>query len=219
MTAANPAAKKVRHEWPDGRVTEEWEVPPPDVSAVRDRLRTFLTEEAFESVMKNILEQAQQTQRAIAQLALKNHSGEATANWQRYGSIKAIAVALLPFWWLDVPVNLVMDLLLVRSLVNLYQLPASRHNVEALWRTLFFSLFGVLLSDMVSGVGLSIGSAVGDGLFNLGGFLLWGSTAILQFLAASYGARKVFDATTQYLGEGATWSLHGASQLLEELKV
>ncbi|MEM9136252.1 MAG: Era-like GTP-binding protein, partial [Cyanobacteria bacterium P01_F01_bin.42] len=37
LTAANPAAQKVRNEWPDGSVTEEWEVPPTNVSTVRDR--------------------------------------------------------------------------------------------------------------------------------------------------------------------------------------
>lgn len=218
LTAANPAARKVRHEWPDGRITEEWEVPPPDVETVRDRLKHFLTGEAFVSMMQNVLEQAEQTQGAIAVSALKNRGGDSIAIWQRYGNVKAIAIAVLPFWWLDAPVSLLMDLLLVRSLVNLYELPTTRHNVEELWRTIFFSLFGVLLCDMVSGIGLTIGSAVGDGLANLGGVILWGSTAVLQFFAATYGTQKVLDATRQYLGEGSTWTPQGASQLLDELK-
>lgn len=218
MTAANPAAKKVRHEWPDGRVTEEWEVPPPQVAQVRDRLKQFLTGEAFISLIRNVLEQAEQTQGAIAASALKTRSGESVTVWQRYGSVKAIAIAVLPFWWLDAPVNLLMDLLFVRSLVNLYELPTTRHHVEDLWRTIFFSLFGVLLCDLASGVSLTIGNAVGDGLANLGGVILWGSTAVLQFFAATYGTQKVREATTQYLSEGVTWAPQGASQLLAELK-
>ena len=218
LTAASPAAQKVRNEWPDGRITEEWEVPPANVEAVRDRLKQFLGGDAFTSLMRNVLEQAEQTQGAIAATALTQNSGDATNVWQRYGKVKAIAIAILPFWWLDTPVSLLMDLLLVRSLVKLYELPTTRHNVEDLWRTIFFSLFGVLLCDMGSGVGFSIGSALGDGLLNISGVILWGSTAILQFMVANYGTQKVLEAAQKYLSTGSTWTPQGASQLLEELK-
>ena len=70
LTAANPAARQVRHEWPDGSTTEDWEVPPANVSTVSDRLKTYLTDEAFQSIMQNILLQAAQAQQAIAQFTI-----------------------------------------------------------------------------------------------------------------------------------------------------
>ena len=218
LTAANPAAKKVRNEWPDGHVTEEWDVPPANVTGVSDRIKHYLTSQAFSAVMRNILEQTDNIQRELATISTDTNRTHAIAQWQRYGTIKSIAIALLPFWWLDGSINLLMDLLLVRALVKLYELPTNRHNVEELWRTLFFSLFGVLACDMASGVGLGLSAAMGNGVWSLGGILLWGSTAVLQFLAASYGARRVFDVTNTYLVDGVTFSPQGTQSLMETLQ-
>jgi uncharacterized protein len=216
-TAANPAPVKVRTEYPDGRTTESWEIPPPQVQVLQERLQTFFTLEGWGSVLLNALQQATVIQRAIAQYSITQQQPTAQRAIGRLGVLKAMGVGMLPVAWLDGIVNGIGDLMLVRSLVKTYGLPTPRHEVEALWRTIFFSTVGVLLSDLASRLMFGVGHLFTQDFESLGGVLAWGGTAMLQGIVAFYGAQRVGEATQTYLLAGCTWQPLGPSQVQEAM--
>jgi hypothetical protein len=216
-TAADPAPVKVRTEYPDGHTTESWEIPPPHIQALQDRLQTFFTLEGWGSVLLNALQQTTVIQRAIAQYSIIQQQPTAQRAIGRLGLLKAMGVGMLPVAWLDGIVNGIGDLILVRSLVRTYGLPTPRHEVEALWRTIFFSTVGVLLSDLASRLMLGVGHLFTQDFESLGGVLAWGGTAILQGIVAFYGAQRVGEATQTYLLAGCTWQPLGPSQVQEAM--
>ena len=58
MISAAPAPIQVRVEWPDGRTTEEWETPPPQIAPLKTTLLKIVREEGPTLVAHNALRQA-----------------------------------------------------------------------------------------------------------------------------------------------------------------
>jgi uncharacterized protein len=144
------------------------------------------------------------------------HADSAAALIEKFVVVKGVAIALLPFLWLDLFGCLLLDLLLVGALVRRYGLPTSRYRVDQIWRRLFFNAGSILLTEMASGILFSLGdnAAVID---NAGSLLPLIGGAIAQAGVAAYSAQKIGQATQTYLIQGATWGPTGPSTLLYQI--
>lgn len=212
LVAAEPSPIQVREEWPDGRVSYQWESPPPQVAALQTAILRILDREGQALLALNALLQARVTERAIAQKSihlLRDESEETGWHWIRY---KAIAVALLPHAWLDVLSGLAIDALSVRAQAQLYGLPLTRYEPKELWKTLAFSSGMLAASEM--GVWFFGDLGTGLGGDNFGNYL---GAALIQAAAAAVGSRWVAQATRRYLEAGCTWGMDGADAIARDL--
>ncbi|MBD1838339.1 DUF697 domain-containing protein [Coleofasciculus sp. FACHB-501] len=219
MVAAEPAPLEVRVEWPDGRVTQEWETPPPQVDELKQKILGILNREGRSLLALNALVQAREAEESIAQKVVAARETEAEQLIWSYVRYKAIAVALNPIAVLDVLAGTVADLALIRSLSRLYGLPMTGYEVGKLWKTIVFSSGGLLLgefgSSLVFGLGKSAAAiGAGESPTNI---TAYGGAAIAQAGIAGYGAYAVGRAAQVYLEQGCTWGQLGANTVIQEI--
>ena len=75
--AAAPQPLTIRVEWPDGRITEEIETPPPQIDELREKILQILNREGRSLLALNALLQARQAETNIAQKTLELRQDEA----------------------------------------------------------------------------------------------------------------------------------------------
>ncbi len=220
MVAAEPSPMEVRVEWPDGRITHEWEAPPPQIDALKQKLLEILNREGKSLLALNALRQSRETEAAIAQKLLKLHASEAeTLIWQ-FARWKAIAVAANPVAFLDVLGGATADLVMIRTLARLYGLPMTRYEAGKLLKTILWSSGGLLLGELGSGLLLGVGKSAGAiaSAFDApSGFAAYTTAAAAQATLAGYGSYRVGKAAQVYLEQGCTWGPQGANTILQEL--
>ncbi len=216
LTAASPAPVPVRSEWPDGRSTEEWEVPPPQVETLRQTLLTLLKREGCGWLTVNTLRQAESIEREVAQRVEGYQAQPATTLIWKFVVVKGGAIALLPFLFLDLFGTGLFDLLLVGALVRCYRIPTTRYHVNQIWRQLFWNIGSILLIEMAYNRLLGLGG-IASVVSDTGGLLPMVGGALAQAAIASYGAQKLGQATQAYLIRGATWGVVGPSTLLYQM--
>ena len=219
MVAAEPAPLEVRVEWPDGRVTYEWETPPPQVDELKQKILSILNREGRSLLALNALIQAREAEANIARKTVELRDAEAERLIWRFVRYKALAVALNPIGFLDVMGGTVADLALIRSLSRLYGLPMTGYEAGQLWKTILLSSGGLLLGQLGSSFLLGLGKsavavASGD---NPANFSAYASTAIAQAGIAGYGAYAVGRAAQLYLERGCTWGPLGANTIIQEI--
>ncbi len=209
LTAAAPAPVQVRHEWPDGQVTVDWEMPPPQVESLRSTLMALLHREGLSLLSLNTLLLVQATeQKMIAAIAQFYAESAESVQWKLWG-LKAVLIGLNPWIWLDLGLNFGMDIVQVRQLSQTYGLPTTRHQVGLLWKTVWMSL-GLMGAAELGTTGLSWL------LQGLEGFP-WVAAVMTQAAIAVYGASLVGQSAEQYLCKGATWDANGPSVLIQQL--
>lgn len=212
MTAAEPMPTQVRVEWPDGRITEEWQASPPQVEQLQQRLLALLNQEGRSLLALNTLFQAQDAVIDSAQTVMDAQQPQAQTLTWKLSSIKAIVIALTPFLALDLIGAVVADLILIRGLAKLYNLPITRHQAGKLGQKLLLSggllmlgelgssLFGGL-NQLIEGVGMT--SAMGG--------------ILSQATLAAYGSLVVGQSAKNYLKQGCTWGPLGPSTLIQTI--
>ncbi|MGF1600930.1 MAG: GTP-binding protein [Thermosynechococcaceae cyanobacterium] len=215
LTAAAPAAVSVRSQWPDGRSTEEWEVPSPDVASLRHALIELLQREGQVLLTVNTLLQTEAIECEITLRVADYHAASAEVLIGQFWVVKGVAISLFPFLFLDLIGGALFDLLLVGALVRRYRLPTTRYQVDKIWRQLFLNTGSLLLAEAASGIlfGLGHASVVDDG----GGLLPLLGGAIAQAGVSAYGAYRIGHATQTYLRQGATWGATGPSTLIYQM--
>ncbi|WP_337885670.1 GTP-binding protein [Fischerella thermalis] len=219
MIAAEPAPVEVRVEWPDGKVTYEWETPPPQIDELKQTLLKILNREGRSLIALNALMQARDAEEAIAFKTIDIRQQEAEALIWQFTKYKAVAVGLNPIAFLDVLGGTVADLALIRSLARLYGLPMTGYEAGRLLKTILFSSGGLLLGELGSSLILGLGKstaaiASGDNPSNITAFA---GSAIAQAGIAGYGAYAVGKAAQVYLEKGCTWGQLGASTVITEI--
>ncbi|NEO50386.1 MAG: DUF697 domain-containing protein, partial [Moorea sp. SIO4A3] len=147
LVAAEPASMEVRVEWPDGRVTYEWETPPPNVDQLKQKIFSLLNREGRSLLALNALFQARNAQNIIAKKAIELHKTEAEDLIWQFAKYKALAVALNPIGILDVLGGTLTDLVMIRSLARLYGLPMTSYEAGKLWQKILISSGGLLLGE------------------------------------------------------------------------
>lgn len=219
MVAAEPAPMEVRVEWPDGRVSYEWETPPPQVDELKQTILNILNREGRSLIALNALIQARDAEEAIAQKTLETRAQEAEDIIWQFTKYKALAVGLNPIAFLDILGGTIADLALIRALARLYSLPMTSYEASKILKTIIFSSGGLLLGELGSSVMLGLGKstaaiASGDNPINITAFA---GSAIAQAGIAGYGAYAVGKAAQVYLEKGCTWGQLGASTVIQEI--
>jgi uncharacterized protein len=208
LTSAAPAPIQVRHEWPDGRTSTEWETPPPLIEFLRQALMDLLEREGEFLLSLNVLLQVQATERQIVAAIAEHYANSLEkTQWQLWG-IKAAAVGLSPWGVLDLLFGFVMDVAQVRQRLQQQNLPITGHNVSALWKTLLVSTSYLGLAEWsTSGMGSLLNGP--EGIPIVGG--------IVQGAIALYSASLVGKSAQRYLREGSTWDACGPSTFIQKM--
>jgi uncharacterized protein len=208
LASAAPAPVQVRHEWPDGRTSIEWENPPPQIDTLRQALLDLLNREGEYLLSLNVLLQVQATERQIVAAIAQHYATPLEkAQWQLWG-IKAALVGLNPWVFLDLLLGFLMDIAQVRQRLQRQNLPITSHNVSALWKTLAFSTGYLGLAEfMTSGLGNLLNASEGAPWVAVG----------TQGAIALYSASLVGKSAQRYLIEGATWDSQGPSTVIQKM--
>ncbi len=219
MVAAEPAPMEVRIEWPDNRVSYEWETPPTQVDELKETILNILNREGRSLLALNALIQARDAEEAIAQKTIDLREREAEDIIWQFTKYKALAVGLNPIAFLDILGGTVADLALIRSLARLYGLPMTSYEASKILKTILLSCGGLLLGELGSSFLLGLGKstaalASGENPTNITAFA---GSAIAQAGIAGYGAYSVGKAAQVYLEKGSTWGQLGASTVIQEI--
>lgn len=219
MVAAEPAPLEVRVEWPDGRITHEWETPPPQVDELKQQILSILNREGRSLLALNALIQAREAEAAIAHKTIELRQRQAEDLIWQYTKYKALAVGLNPIAFLDLLGGAVADLALIRSLARLYGLPMTSYEAAKILKTILFSSGGLLLGELGSSLLFGLGKstaaiASGENPTNLSAYA---GAALTQASIAGYGAYAVGQAAQVYLERGCTWGQLGASTVIQEI--
>ena len=205
LVAAEPAPVEVRVEWADGRVTHEWESPPPQIDELQSKLMEILNREGKSLLALNALRQAKQTEASIARKTVNLYHSEAEDLIWKFARWKAIVIAVNPFAILDLLGGAITDLILIRSLAKLYGLPMTRHEAEKLLKSILLSSGGLLLSEAGTGMLLGFGksaSAIATAFDGASGLMAYSTTALAQASMAGYGSYRGGQGGSALFGAG-----------------
>ncbi|MBE9078397.1 GTP-binding protein [Romeria aff. gracilis LEGE 07310] len=220
LVAAEPRAVPVRVEWPDGRVTEEWETPPAQIESLRQALIRLVQTEGPTLVALNALRQAERIEQSLAQATTALNQGDAEQIIWQYAKYKAIAVSLNPIAILDLLGGITSDLVMIRSLAKLYGFPMTGFEASSLWQAIVRSSGVLLLSELGGGLLLGFGksgAAIWSAFESVSGFTAYAGVMAAQAGAAGYGTYAVGQAAKVYLEQGCSWGPQGVNTIMQEI--
>ena len=220
MVAAAPAPLQVRVEWPDGKVTHEWEKLPPQMDSLKQALLTIARYDGTALIALNALREADSLEADIARRAIALNREEAEALIWRFAKYKALAVALNPIAVLDLAGGFLTDLVMIRALAKLYGLPITQHEARKLWQAIAKSSGTLLASEVGTGLLLGTGkgaAAIWSMFDSAGGFSALISVMAAQAGAAGYGTYAVGKAAQVYLEQGCTWGPNGVKAVMKDI--
>lgn len=220
LVAAEPAPLQVRVEQPDGRITYEWETPPAQIDALKEKILEVLSQEGRTLMALNALFQVRDAEARLAKSLLDVHEADAEALIWKFVRYKAIAIALNPIAVLDVLGGTVSDLAMIRALSELYGLPVTRHEAGKLWKTILLSSGSLLLTEIGSGVVLGMGKSAAvavSGGDTSSGLTAYAGTAIAQGSLAGFGAYAIGRSAQVYLEQGCSWGPQGANTVIQDI--
>ncbi|MEM6521487.1 MAG: GTP-binding protein [Cyanobacteria bacterium P01_C01_bin.70] len=218
--AAAPAPLQVRVEWPDGKVTYEWEKLSPQMDSLKQALLTIARQDGTALIALNALREADSLEADMARRAIALHHDQAEALIWKFAKYKALVVALNPVAILDLAGGFVADLAMIRSLAKLYGLPITQHEAKQLWQAIAKSSGTLLLSEVGTGLlfGTGKGAAAIWSIFDsAGGFSALLGIMAAQAGAAGYGTYAVGKAAQVYLEQGCTWGPHGVKAVMQNI--
>ncbi|MFZ4665229.1 MAG: GTP-binding protein [Prochlorotrichaceae cyanobacterium] len=197
--AAEPLPRRVQVESPEGQVTEQWETPPPQVEVLEQALHHFLQTRAIVQFRQQQQQQAERILQTLAEKTQTFYQADSDRLQQRFLQARMLWVAISPWAVLDVMGALILDLLFIRSLGKLYQLPitspgANRERLNLLWQTIVHNL-----SLLAVGEWASHWFGLGDlSVLNLSES--WGllGAILIQSLWAGYGSDRIGRAARHY---------------------
>lgn len=210
LVAAAPAPIQVRHEWPDGHTSLDWEIPTPQVEPLRQALLHLLHREGLYLLSLNVLLQAKTLEEQMATVITAYYADPIQAlQWQLWGA-KALLISLCPFMGIDLLVCLGADIVQVRQLSRTYGLPITSHNIRLVWKSVLISVLSLVAVElpMVS-QDWFFGAMAG-----LSSFAMIGA----QATAALYGSYRVGKTAQAYLQSGITWESQGSSRLIQRIQ-
>ena len=217
--AAEPMPMQVRVEWPDGRVTEEWEAPPAQIDELKQKLIDIIETEGQSLLALNALRESRQIESRIARTITDLRQTEAEALIWKYAKYKSIAIAVNPIAVFDIMGGAIADLLMIRALSRLYGLPMTGYEAGKLWRTILKSSGGQVLSEIGSSliIGASKTAATVSLLENPSGLAALAGAMTIQAGSAGYGTYAVGRAAQAYLEQGCTWGPQGANTVIQDI--
>jgi uncharacterized protein len=219
MVAADPTAIQVRIEYADGTIKNEWEKPAPQIAALQHKIQELFAREGRSLLAINALVQARSAESNLAKGTLVTMQGEAKALIWKFAQYKAIAVAINPVVVFDVLGGVFIDLLLIRSLAKLYNLPMTNYEISKLLSGILFSGGSLLLGELMTSVIFGVGKAATllDPGFNVADLPNYLIASAIQGAIAGYGAYSVGTASQVYLEAGCTWGQLGANTIMKQI--
>lgn len=218
--SADPQPFPMRIEWEDGRITQAYETPPPNIHELQEILLTILNREGRSLLALNSLIQGKKAQENIAKTTIKLRQEEAEELIWRYAKYKALVVAINPIAILDLIGGMLTDLNLIRSLAKLYGLPITSYEAGKLWKKILISsgslLIGELFGSFVLGI-MKTTTGMISMFENPTALTTYGSTVLTQAGIAGYGAYIVGKVAQEYLEKGCTWGDLGANIVIKEI--
>ncbi len=220
MVAADPAPLQVRTEYTDGSSKNEWEQPTLNIEPLKQKILSLLANEGQSLIAINALVQARSSEQQLATATLDVMSDPASKLIWRFAQYKALAVTLNPIVFFDVLGGIFVDLVMVRSLAKLYNLPITNNETGKLFKGVLFSGASLILIEIFTALTFGIGKS--DQLLPLADFNLadvpgYAVGGILQGSIAGYGAYAVGKAAKTYLSQGNTWGKLGANTVIREI--
>jgi uncharacterized protein len=219
MVSADPTPIQVRIEYPDGTTKYEREKPAPNIEPLQQKIGELLAREGRSLLAINALVQARSAEANLAKSTLSGMQSEANALVWQFAQYKAIAVAANPIAIFDVLGGVFADLLLIRSLAKLYNLPMTNYEISKLLGGILFSSGSLLLGELLTSVLFGVGKTtalLGAG-FNFTAIPGYLGAGAVQGAIAGYGAYTVGKATQTYLEAGCTWGQLGANTVIQEI--
>ena len=220
MISAEPTPIQVRVEWPDGRVSEEWENPPAQIEPLKEKLLQIVEAEGPTLIALNALRQAGMIEERLSKETAELNEGSADELIWKYAKYKAIAVALNPVAILDMLGGISSDIVMIRSLSKLYGFPMTRFEASTLWQSIIRSSGTLLLSEfgtsLLLGFGKS-GAAVWSAFESFSGLTAYAGAMTAQAGAAGYGTYAVGQAAKVYLQQGCTWGETGVNTVMQNI--
>ena len=220
MVSAEPTPIQVRVEWPDGRVSEEWERSPAQIEPLRAKLLEIVKAEGSTLIALNALRQAGIIEAKLSEETAELNQGKADELIWKYAKYKAIAVALNPVAILDMLGGIGSDIVMIRSLSKLYGFPMTRFEASTLWQSIIRSSGTLLLSEfgtsLLLGFGKS-GAAIWSAFESFSGLTAYAGAMTAQAGAAGYGTYAVGQAAKVYLQQGCTWGETGVSTVMQNI--
>jgi uncharacterized protein len=220
MVSADPTPIQVRIEYPDGTKKFEWEKPTPQIAPLKTKIQELLAREGRSLLAINALVQARAAETNLAKNTLTDLQAEANKLVWQFAKYKAVAVAANPIAIFDVLGGVFVDLMLIRSLAKLYNLPMTKYEISKLISGISFSSGSLLLTELITGVVFGVGKTaallVGSSVnfAALPGYL---GAGVIQGGIAGYGAYMVGKAAQAYLATGTTWGQFGANTVIQEI--
>ncbi len=220
MISAAPASIQIRVEWPDGRITEEWENPPVQIESLRQRLLKIVVEEGPTLIALNALRQAGIVEETLSKETAELNQTRADELIWKYAKYKAIAVAFNPIALLDLLGGVGSDMVMIRALSQLYGFPMTRFEATRLWQSIIGSSGTLLLSEfgtsLMLGFGKS-GAAIWSAFESFSGLTAYAGAMTAQAGAAGYGTYAVGQAAKVYLQQGCTWGPQGVNTVMQDI--
>ncbi|MFM2304897.1 MAG: hypothetical protein RLZZ135_2309 [Cyanobacteriota bacterium] len=219
MVSADPTPIQVRIEYPDGTKKSELEKPAAEIAPLQAKIKELLNREGRSLLAINALVQARSAETSLVKSTLTAMQSEANALVRKFAQYKAIAVAANPVAIFDVLGGVFVDLLLIRSLAKLYNLPLTNYELSKLFSSLLFSGGSLLLGELVTSVLFGIGKTsaiIGSGV-NVAAIPGYLGAGAIQAAIAGYGSFAVGKATQTYLEAGCTWGQLGANTVIQEI--
>lgn len=220
LIAADPSPLRVRIEWPDGRATDEWETPPPEIEPLKTALIELIRTEGPTLVALNTLHQANQVDTNLAKATTELNQAAADEIILQFAKYKAVAIALNPVAVLDVLGGVTSDLIMIRNLAKLYGFPMTNFEASKLWQAIVRSSGTLVLSELGSSLLLGIGKS-GAALWSLvdgaSGLTAYAGAMGAQAAAAGYGTYAVGQTARVYLEQGCSWGPQGIKTLMRTI--
>lgn len=214
QVAAEPMPIQTRVEWPDGRVSHEWERPAAQVETLQHRLLTLLQTQGALLLGLSVLNQIKRSKQVIAEQTVSFYQQQKPLSQERLTQLKALSIGLNPLGWIDGLMSLGLDLAAVRSRSRLCHLPMTSHGVDTIWQTILVNA-GLLLGSEVLLQGFwGIGAASSD---VWSGITQYGTGAVLQGIIALYGSNLLGKKIETYLQAGCTWGERGTDTLIQAI--
>ncbi len=220
LVAACPKAIPVRVRDLNGKIREESEIQAPQIESLRDKILSVLNNEGRYLLCINALLQVKQAEENIALKTIQILAKDAEYTINKFVRYKSLIIITNPFAVLDVFGGLIIDLVLVRYLLHLYKLPITNRNIEQLWLQILFSSGKLLLSEILTGLVLSISKTVmmiTNILDKPVAIEIYGSSAILQGGIAAHSTYQIGKVVQNYLAENCSWRILGPSEVIENI--
>lgn len=207
--SAQPSPQLRIQKHADGRETEHWTQPAPDIEELQETLWEILEAYGHSHAALNASLFAGELSERLTQEMIKTRQHLADLTIKKYAMLKALGVALNPIPAVDL-VALGVDASMVAHLSQVYGLPMTRHQAKD------------LLTTIATQTGLLLGTSYGihilsSALKGLTGGLSTVLTASAQGAVAYYGSMVIGKAAEQYFIRGANWGEHGAKKVIADI--